>query len=88
MTTVIGAPGSDESKAQMPERFVAGYFDLVANPNITPAIINTLATGDRDRRGPACCLISDSRTGRSQLLIGLGTAAAEKGFRVERTLAI
>ena len=33
------------------------------------------------------CLIGDSGTGKSHLLIGLGTAAAEKGFRVKYTLA-
>lgn len=33
------------------------------------------------------CLIGDSGTGKSHLLIGLGTAAAEKGYRVKYTLA-
>lgn len=33
------------------------------------------------------CLIGDSGTGKSHLLIGLGTAAAEQGFRVRYTLA-
>ena len=47
---------------------------------------------DRDRRssvrrGKPLCLIGDSGTGKSHLLIGLGTAAAEKGFRVKYTLA-
>jgi DNA replication protein DnaC len=32
-------------------------------------------------------LIGDSGTGKSHLLIGLGTAAAEKGYRVKYTLA-
>jgi DNA replication protein DnaC len=32
-------------------------------------------------------LIGDSGTGKSHLLIGLGTAAAEAGFRVKYTLA-
>lgn len=39
------------------------------------------------RRGQPLCLIGDSGTGKSHLLIGLGTAAAEKGFRVKYTLA-
>ena len=33
------------------------------------------------------CLIGDSGTGKSHLLIGLGTAAAESGYRVRYTLA-
>ena len=33
------------------------------------------------------CLIGDSGTGKSHLLIGLGTAAAEAGHRVRYTLA-
>jgi DNA replication protein DnaC len=33
------------------------------------------------------CLIGDSGTGKSHLLIGLGTAAAEKGYRVKYALA-
>ncbi len=32
--------------------------------------------------GQPCCLIGDSGTGKSHLLIGLGTAAAENGYRV------
>ena len=64
-----------------------GDFDFDANPNINPATINTLATGDWVHRGQPLCLIGDSGTGKSHLLIGLGTAAAEAGFRVKYTLA-
>ncbi|KFF58050.1 ATPase AAA [Cryobacterium sp. MLB-32] len=64
-----------------------GDFDFDANPTINPATINTLATGDWVRRGQPLCLIGDSGTGKSHLLIALGTAAAEKGFRVKYTLA-
>ncbi|TFC32574.1 AAA family ATPase [Cryobacterium sp. MDB1-18-2] len=64
-----------------------GDFDFDANSNINPATINTLATGDWVRRGQPLCLIGDSGTGKSHLLIALGTAAAEKGFRVKYTLA-
>lgn len=64
-----------------------GDFDFDANPNINPATINTLTTGDWVRRGQPLCLIGDSGTGKSHLLIGLGTAAAEKGFRIKYTLA-
>ena len=64
-----------------------GDFDYDANPHINPATIHTLATGDWVRRGQPLCLIGDSGTGKSHLLIGLGTAAAEKGYRVRYTLA-
>jgi len=64
-----------------------GDFDFEANPNINPATINTLATGDWIRRGHPLCLVGDSGTGKSHLLIGLGTAAAEAGYRVKYTLA-
>jgi DNA replication protein DnaC len=64
-----------------------GDFDFDANPNINPATINTLATGDWVRKGQPLCLIGDSGTGKSHLLIGLGTAAAEKGYRVKYALA-
>ncbi|MGV7591825.1 ATP-binding protein, partial [Mycobacterium kansasii] len=57
------------------------------NPDIEPATIHQLATGDWIRHGLPLCLIGDSGTGKSHLLIGLGTAAAEQGFRVRYTLA-
>jgi DNA replication protein DnaC len=68
------------------EKFIED-FDYDQNPNITPATIHTLATADWVRRGDPLCLIGDSGTGKSHLLIGLGTAAAQKGFRVRYTLA-
>lgn len=61
--------------------------DFEANPNVSPATIHTVARGDWIRRGDPLCLIGDSGTGKSHLLIGLGTAAAEKGFRVKFALA-
>ena len=64
-----------------------GNFDFDANPNINPAAINTLATDDWAKRGQPLCLIGDSGTGKSHLLIALGTAAAEKGFQFNYTLA-
>ena len=54
---------------------------------ITSATINELATGDWIRRGDPLCLIGDSGTGKSHLLIALGTGAAEQGYRVRYTLA-
>ncbi len=62
-------------------------FDFDANPNITAATINTLATCAWVRAGHPLCLIGDSGTGKSHLLIALGTAAADAGYRVKYTLA-
>ena len=62
-------------------------FDHDANPNINPALLNTLGAGDWIGRGDPLCLIGDSGTGKSHLLIALGTAAAMKGYRVKYTLA-
>ncbi|MFC0112107.1 IS21-like element helper ATPase IstB [Kibdelosporangium aridum] len=62
-------------------------FDYDANPNINPATIHTLSTCCWIRAGQPLCLIGDPGTGKSHLLIGLGTAAAEAGFRVRYTLA-
>ncbi|MBT2552216.1 IS21-like element helper ATPase IstB [Arthrobacter sp. ISL-5] len=73
--------------ANFPRDKWLGDFDYDANPNINQATINTLATGDWIRKGQPLCLIGDSGTGKSHLLIGLGTAAAEKGFRVRYILA-
>lgn len=73
--------------AGFPRQKWLGDFDYDANPNINPATIHTLAEGDWIRRGDPLCLIGDSGTGKSHLLIGLGTAAAEKGYRVKYTLA-
>ena len=62
-------------------------FDFDANPGIVPAVVATLATCDWVRKGQPLCLIGDSGTGKSHLLIALGTAAAMAGFRVRYTLA-
>jgi DNA replication protein DnaC len=62
-------------------------FDFDANPNINAATINTLARCDWVRKGEPLCLIGDSGTGKTHLLIALGTAAAQQGFRVRYALA-
>jgi DNA replication protein DnaC len=62
-------------------------FDFDANPNIDPAVVNTLAACDWVRKGLPLCLIGDSGTGKSHLLIALGTEAAMAGYRVRYTLA-
>ncbi|MFD5462193.1 IS21-like element helper ATPase IstB [Kitasatospora sp. NPDC127059] len=62
-------------------------FDYTANPNVTPALVNNLAACERIKRGEPLCLIGDSGTGKTHLLIGLGSAAAMAGFRVRYALA-
>jgi DNA replication protein DnaC len=62
-------------------------FDFAANPGVSPAVIHQLATCAWVKAGHPLCLIGDSGTGKSHLLIGLGTAAAEAGQRVRYTLA-
>lgn len=62
-------------------------FTFEANPAISPAVIGTLASLAWVKAGEPLCLIGDSGTGKSHLLIGLGTLAAESGYRVRYTLA-
>ena len=62
-------------------------FDFAANPNVDPAVIHTLAGCDWVKKGLPLCLIGDSGTGKSHLLIALGTEAAMAGFRVRYVLA-
>jgi DNA replication protein DnaC len=62
-------------------------FDFDANPQVPAALIHTLARSAWVGSGQPACLIGDSGTGKSHLLIGLGTAAAENGYRVKYTTA-
>jgi DNA replication protein DnaC len=62
-------------------------FDFQANPNITSETLATLATCEWVRKGQPLCLIGDSGTGKSHLLIALGTEAAMAGYRVRYVLA-
>ncbi|WP_305082791.1 IS21-like element helper ATPase IstB [Nocardia australiensis] len=62
-------------------------FDFGANPSVDPAMIRTLAESDWVKEGLPLCLIGDSGTGKSHLLIALGTEAAKAGYRVRYTLA-
>ncbi|MDH6221103.1 DNA replication protein DnaC [Streptomyces pseudovenezuelae] len=54
-------------------------FDYSANPNVDPAVIHSLATCEWITKDYPLCLIEDSGTGKSHLLIGLGMAAAMAG---------
>ncbi|WP_328391250.1 IS21-like element helper ATPase IstB [Nocardia sp. NBC_00416] len=62
-------------------------FDFAANPSIDPAVVHTLAECDWVRQGRPLCLIGDAGTGKSHLLIALGTEAARAGYRVRYILA-
>ena len=57
-------------------------FDVAAAPAINPATLAALAAGAWIDAGEPVCLIGDSGTGKSHLLIGLGVAACEAGRRV------
>src|SRR3954452_12589815 len=75
------------AEAGFPRPKTLAGFDFAANPAINPATINTLAGCGWVSKGQSLCLIGDSGTGKSHLLIGLGTAAAEAGHRVRYVLA-
>ena len=62
-------------------------FDFTANNTINPATIGEFATCEWIRRGEPLCLIGDSGTGKSHLLIGLATRAAQEGYKVKYALA-
>jgi DNA replication protein DnaC len=63
-------------------------FDFDANPHIDAATIHTLVKCKWIRKGLPLCLIAFTPgTGKSHLLIALGTEAAMAGFRVKYTLA-
>jgi DNA replication protein DnaC len=69
-------------EARFPRTKRLSEFDCSANPNLNPALIATLAQGGFIDAGTPLCLIGDSGTGKSHLLIGTGVAAAEAGRRV------
>ena len=62
-------------------------FDFDANPDVPAALIHTLSRCAWVAAGQPLCLIGDSGTGKSHLLIALGTEAAMAGYRVRYTLA-
>ncbi|SNX88446.1 DNA replication protein DnaC [Streptomyces sp. TLI_55] len=73
--------------ARFPREKSLREFDYTANPNVDPALINNLATCEWITKGYPLCLIGDSGTGKSHLLIALGIAAAMAGYRVRYTTA-
>ena len=75
------------AEAGFPRPKTLADFDFNANTAINPATINTLAGCGWVSKGQSLCLIGDSGTGKSHLLIGLGTAAAQAGHKVRYVLA-
>ena len=73
--------------AAFPRQKTLREFDFEANPDIDPATIHTLASSEWVKKGEPLCLIGDSGTGKSRLLIALGTEAAMAGSRAKYTLA-
>jgi len=57
-------------------------LDLTHIPDLPPATMTQLAGGSWIDAGEPLVLLGDSGTGKTHLLIGLGTAATEQGRRV------
>lgn len=81
------APERRIKMANFPRQRSLREFGFEANPHVNPAVIHTLASCDWVRKHQPLCLIGDSGTGKSHLLIALGTEAAMAGFKVKYTLA-
>ncbi len=60
-------------------------FDFAANPNVSPGQVAALCHPAWVTAGQPLCLIGGSGTGKSHLLIGIGTAIAEAGLKVRYT---
>ncbi|WP_405152053.1 ATP-binding protein [Sphaerisporangium sp. NBC_01403] len=81
--TAPARPRIGESRWRVSRQKSLREFDFDANPDVDPAVIHTLATCDWVRKHLQLCLIGDSGTGKSHLLIALGTEAAMAGFKVK-----
>jgi DNA replication protein DnaC len=60
-------------------------FEYDKNPNVDPVYVNNLANPEWVNAGAPLCLLGNSGTGKSHLLIGIGTAIAEHGLKVRYT---
>ena len=69
-------------EARFPRAKRLADFDCSANPAVNSATVASLAAGSFIDAGEPLCLIGDSGTGKSHLLIGTGIAACEAGRRV------
>ena len=70
------------NEAKFPRAKRLEDLDLSALPGLPPATLAQLAGGSWIDAGEPVVLLGDSGTGKTHLLIGLGTAAAEAGRRV------
>jgi len=70
------------NEAKFPRTKRLEDLDLTAMPSLPPATLAQLASCTWITAGQPVVLLGDSGTGKTHLLIGLGTAAAEQGRRV------
>ena len=69
-------------EAKFPRTKRLADFDHTRIPDLTPAVLGHLASGAWIDKGEPLVLLGDSGTGKTHLLIALGTCAAEAGRRV------
>jgi DNA replication protein DnaC len=69
-------------EAKFPRTKRLADFDHTRIPDLTPAALGHLASGAWIDKGEPLVLLGDSGTGKTHLLIALGTIAAEQGRRV------
>ena len=70
------------NEAKFPRSKRLEDFDATMLPDLPPATLAHLAAGAWIEAGEPLVLLGDSGTGKTHLLIALGTAAAEQGRRV------
>jgi DNA replication protein DnaC len=70
------------NEAKFPRAKRLADFDPAALPDLPPGTLAHLASGAWIDAGEPLVLLGDSGTGKTHLLIALGTAAAEQGRRV------
>ncbi len=70
------------NEAKFPRTKRLDTFDTTALPDLPPATLAHLASGTWIDAGEPLVLLGDSGTGKTHLLIAIGTAAAEQGRRV------
>lgn len=70
------------NEARFPRTKRLADFDTSRLPDLPPATLAHLASGAWIDAGQPLVLLGDSGTGKTHLLIGLGTVAAEQGRRV------
>jgi DNA replication protein DnaC len=70
------------NEAKFPRTKRLADFDHTKIPDLTPAVLGHLAEGGWIDKGEPLVLLGDSGTGKTHLLIALGTIAAEHGRRV------